>query len=93
MAPPAVPYRTPLFPPTYKSQRVLHLGFSCQVAGGGGVLSFPNGELVGDCSGGFSKNVLLLEQRNQILLARTGNTYVHVGSEVPLGKFFSTGIL
>jgi len=31
--------------PPYRSRRVLHLRFSCQVAGGGGVLS---GELVGD---------------------------------------------
>jgi len=33
------------FPPPYRSRRVVHLRFSCQVDGGGGVL---NGELVGD---------------------------------------------
>jgi len=45
MAHPAVPYRATLFSPPYRRRRVLHLGFSCQVAGGGGVL---NGKLVGD---------------------------------------------
>jgi len=32
---------------SYRSQRVLQLRLSCQVAGGGGVRS-PNGEVVGD---------------------------------------------
>jgi len=39
------PLAETLFSPPYRSRRVLHLRFSCQVAGGGGVL---NGELVGD---------------------------------------------
>jgi len=40
-------------------------------AGGGGVLS-PNGEVVGDrITGGSAKKILLLVQRDQILLARS----------------------
>jgi len=59
------------FPPPYIGQSVIHLRFICQVSGGCGVLWFPNGELVGDCSGGSAEMILLLVQRNQILLART----------------------
>jgi len=51
--------------------RVLQLRLSCQVAGGGGVQS-PNGEVDGDrITGGSAKNILLLVQRNQILLSRS----------------------
>jgi len=53
-----------LFSSFLRSQSVLHLRFSCQVAGGGGVQWFRNGELVGDRSGGFAKKILLLVQRN-----------------------------
>jgi len=42
-----------------------------EVAGGGGVRS-PIGEVVGDCiTGGSAKKILLLVQRNQIILARS----------------------
>jgi len=63
--------RAPYFPPPYRSQRVLQLRLSCQVAGGGGVRS-PNGEVVGDrITGGSAKKILLIVQRDQILLARS----------------------
>jgi len=40
----------------YGGQLILHLRFSSQVPGGGGFLWLPNGELVGDCSGGSANN-------------------------------------
>jgi len=44
--------------------------FSSQVASGG--VRSPNGEVVGDrITGGSAKKILLLVQRNQILLARS----------------------
>jgi len=44
---------------------------SYQVAGGGGVRSLK-GEVVGDrITGGSAKKILILVQRNQILLARS----------------------
>jgi len=49
----------PPFPPPYRSLRVLHLRFSCQVAGGGGVLWFTNGDFVGDRFGGSAKNIII----------------------------------
>jgi len=59
------------FSPPYRSQRVLQLRLSCQVAGGDGVRS-PIGEVVGDhTTGGSGKKILLKVKRNQILLART----------------------
>jgi len=39
VATPTVPLPAPNFPPPYRSQRVLQLRLSCQVAGGGGVRS------------------------------------------------------
>jgi len=61
----------PYFPPTYRSQRVLQLRLRCQVAGVGRVRS-PNGEVAGDrITGGSAKKILLLVQRNQILLTRS----------------------
>jgi len=55
MASPTVPWRAPYFPLPYRSQRVLQLRLSCQVAGGLGVRS-PNEEVVGDrITGGSAK--------------------------------------
>jgi len=55
----------------FSGKQVLQLRLSCQVAGGGGVRS-PNGEVVGDCiTGGSAKKIILLVQRDQILLARS----------------------
>jgi len=65
---PTVPLRAP---PPYRSQRVLQLRLSCQIAGGGGVRS-PNEEVFGDrITGGSAKMIFLLVQRNQILFARS----------------------
>jgi len=74
---------------------------SCQAAGSGGILWFPNGQLVGDrTTGGSAKKILLLVQRNQKLFGQNllslrghARQDVHVGSEVPLGMFFPPAIL
>jgi len=94
---PTVPLRAPCFLPPYRSQLVLQLRLSCQIANGGGVRS-PNGEVVGDrITGGSAKKILLLVQRNQILLARSyflcARHDVHVEIEVPLGIFLPDGFL
>jgi len=69
MTSPTVPQRASYFPPPYRSQRVLQLRLGCQVAGG---VWSPNGKVVGDrITGGSAKKILILVQRNQILLARS----------------------
>jgi len=69
---------------SYRSQRVLQLRISCQVADGGGIRS-PNGEVVGDRNTGGSakKNISIdITQPNsfgQILLSLRGHGKMSLG--------------